>query len=151
MIAEACAGSGVDVIADLGRLDRTGAALPIAEAADRVLTVASTSLESVMRLREGLRELVGALNAQRVATVVPVIVGADTHAARDCVQLDGLLAAAGLPVQPARHLPYDPRALARLEAGEPADRRLGRTLLLRAAKAIDFKLLQQTGQAVVSV
>jgi hypothetical protein len=149
-IAGACMASDVDVIADLGRLDRASAALPVAEAADCVIPVAATSLESVMRLREGVRELVGTLNAHRVAVVVPMIVGADTHAARDCAQLDELLTTAGLPVQPSQHLPYDPKALARLEAGEPASGRLGRTLLIRAARAIGDTLLQRTGGRVVS-
>lgn len=147
-LAEACTAADVDVIADLGRLDRAGAALPIAEAADCVLPVAATSLESVMRLREQLRELVGALNAHRVATVVPIIVGADTHSERDCAQLDELLTAAGLPVQPSAHLPYDPKALARLEAGEPATGRLGRTLLVRAARTVTGTLLQRSGVVV---
>ena len=149
-LAEACTASEVDVIADLGRLDRTGAALPIAEAADCVLPVAATSLESVMRLREQLRELVGALDAHRVATVVPMIVGADAHAARDCGQLDELLTTAGLPVQPSQHLPYDPKALARLEVGEPASGRLGRTLLIRAARSVAGTLLQSSSGRVVS-
>ncbi len=148
-IAEACRASDVDVIADLGRLDRTGAALPIAEAADCVLPVAATSLESVMRLREQLRELVGVLNARRVAAVVPMIVGVDAYAERDCAQLDELLTTAGLPVQPSQHLPYDPKALARLEAGEAASGRLGRTLLIRGAHKMADTLLQRSG-AVVS-
>ena len=147
-IAEACTASDVDVIVDLGRLDRTRAALPIAEAADCVLPVAATSLESVMQLREQLRELVGALNAHRVATVVPMIVGIDPHAERDCAQLDELLTTAGLPVQPSQHLPYDPKALARLEAGEPATGRLGRTLLIRGAHKVASTLLQRSGPVV---
>lgn len=149
-LAEASTASDVDVIADLGRLDRAGGPLPLAEAADCVLPVAATSLESVMRLREQLRELVGALNVHRVASVVPMIVGVDTHAERDCAQLDELLATAGLPVQPSGHLPYDPKALARLEAGEPASGRLGRALLIRAARKVAGTLLQRSGGRVVS-
>lgn len=146
-LAQACTSSDVDVIADLGRLDRAGEALPVAEAADIVLQVAATSLESVMRLREGLRDLVGALNSHRIATVVPIIVGVDTHADRDRAQLDELLITAGIPVEPSLHLPYDPKALTRLETGEPAGGRLGRTLLIRAARNVTETLLQRTRRA----
>ena len=101
-----------------------------------------------MHLREGLGELLGALNAHQVATVVPVIVGTDSHAARDCADLDELLATAGLPVQGAQHLPYDPKALDRLEHGESADGRLGRTLLIRAGRAMSGSILERAGEAV---
>ena len=149
-IAQACTASDVDVIADLGRLDRAAPTLPVAEAADIVLPVAATSLESVMRLREGLRELVGTLNAHRTATVVPMIVGADAHAVGDCAQLDELLTTAGIPVQPSLHLPFDPKALSRLEAGESASGRLARTLLIRAARHVTGTLVQRTGRAVLA-
>ena len=150
MLAQACQESGVDVVADLGRLDRTSVALPLAQAADCVLTVASSSLEAVMHLRAGLGELVGVLNAHQEATIVPVIVGADTHAAGDCADLDGVLSGAGLPVQASGHLPYDPKALERLERGEPATGRLGRTLLIRAAKAMTGTILDRAGEADVA-
>ena len=141
-IAEACRVSEVDVIADLGRLERTSAVMPLAEAADYLLTVASTSLESVMHLTGGLIELTASLRNRGAVRVEPVLVGPDAHAAGDCADLDEMLSRAGLPVQATQPMPYDPRALERLEQGEKATGRLGRTLLLRAARAMAGSMVE---------
>ncbi|GAW48037.1 uncharacterized protein PD653_1063 [Nocardioides sp. PD653] len=135
-IAAACTAAEVDVIADLGRLDRASAHLPLAQASTYLLPVLSTSLESVMHLTDGLQDLMGALAQHGAESVMPVLVGPDARAARDRADLDELLGKAGLPTLATRSMPHDPRALARLEQGERASGRLGRTLLLRAAKAM---------------
>jgi hypothetical protein len=140
-MAEACRTSEVDVIADLGRLDRGSAVLPLARAANVLLPVAATSLESVMHLTDALNELIPVLVQHRTGSISPVVVGPvlvgpDAHAAGDCVDLDDLLSRAGHPVAPTQPMAHDPRALERLEQGEKATGRLGRTLLLRRARAI---------------
>jgi hypothetical protein len=140
-VGQACARSEVDVIADLGRIERGSAALPLVQAADHFLAVASTTLESVMHLAEGLHDILAGLSQNRLLMVHPVLVGADVYAARDCADLDNLLAKAGLPTQPARPMTYDPKALHRLEGGEHATGRLGHTLLLRAARAVGDSLV----------
>lgn len=147
-LAQVFVSTDVDVIADLGRFDRTSPTVPVAEAADVLVWVASTSLESVMHLREGVTEALGTLNAHKAATLVPLLVGEEAHAGRDCADLDTLLAAAGVPVQPAEHLAYDPKALQRLERGEPASGRLGRTLLIRGSRALAANLLATTSAGV---
>jgi hypothetical protein len=106
--------------------------------------VASATLESVMHLSESLTDLMGALMIDGPATIVPLLVGPDTHAARDCADLDDVLARAGMPTEPTLPIPHDPKALARLEQGEQATGRLGRTLLLRAARAVTTALLGTT-------
>jgi len=136
IIAQACTAAEVDVIADLGRLDRASALMPLAQAADCLVPVSSTSLESVMHVTEGLSDVVGGLAQHGTVNLAPLLVGPDAHAVRDCADLDELLSRAGLPASATQPMPYDPKALERLERGEPATGRLGRTLLLRAARAI---------------
>ena len=149
-IGQACVAAEVDVIADLGRLDRASAVIPVAQTAHHLLPVASTSLASVMHLTEGLNDIAAGIAQPGIAQpgiaddgigqhgrvhISPVLVGPDLHAVRDCADLDDLLTRAGLPITPTRPMPYDPKALLRLEQGERAGR-LGRTLLLRAARAV---------------
>ena len=135
-IGQACTTAEVDVIADLGRLDRASVVMPLAQAAHHLLPVASTSLESVMHLTEGLNDIAGGIAQHGTVNISPILVGPDAHAARDCADLDDLLTRAGLPITPTQPMPYDPKALQRLEQGERAVGRLGRTLLLRAARAV---------------
>ncbi|PVG82113.1 hypothetical protein DDE18_15660 [Nocardioides gansuensis] len=142
-IAEACQTSGVDVIADLGRLDRASVTLPIAQASDYVLPVAAATLESVMHLRGQLPELSVALRQHEVGRLVPLLVGPDGHAARDCRDLDELLDQTGVGAEPSRPVPVDARTVQRLEAGERGNGRLGRTLLLRATRLVAGALLEE--------
>jgi hypothetical protein len=141
-IAEACVRADVDVIADLGRLDPASPVMAIAAASSHVVPVASTSLESVMHLAAGLEDLMHALAQQRTQ-VAPVLLGPDASAARDCAEVDDLLEFVSLPVSATLPIAYDPRALERLEDGERGDGRLGRTLLLRRARAIAGTLNDQ--------
>lgn len=139
-IGQACTSAEVDVIADLGRLDRASALMPLTQAAHHLLPVASTSLDSVMHLTEGLNDVAGGIAQRGTVNISPILVGPDAHAARDCADLDDLLTRAGLPITPTQPMPYDPKALQRLEQGERAGR-LGRTLLLRAARAVAASLV----------
>jgi len=139
-VGQACITAELDVIADLGRLDRASTVMPVAQAADHLLPVASASLDSVMHLTEGLNDIAGAIAQPAIAqhgrvNISPLLVGPDAHAVRDCADLDDLLTRAGLPITPTQPMPYDPKALQRLEQGERAGR-LSRTLLLRAARAV---------------
>jgi hypothetical protein len=149
-IAQACTAAEVDVIADLGRLDRSSAVMPLAQATDYLLPVASTTLESVMHLTEGLNDVVGGLAQRGTVNVSPILVGPDAHSARDCADLDDLLTRAGLPILRTQPVPYDPKTLQRLEQGERATGRLGRTFLLRAARAIAGSMVQSVGSTEVS-
>ncbi len=139
-IATACVDAEVDVIADLGRLDRASAVMPLAEHSAHLLTVAAATLESVMHLREDVQDLMGALAQVAAIPVCPVLVGPDARAGRDRADLDQVLDDAGMAVRPTASVPFDPKALARLEQGESPSGRLGRTLLLRGAKALAASL-----------
>lgn len=136
-IAQACISVDVDVIADLGRVDRRSPVMALIQASAHLLPVASATLESVKHLTEGLPDVLGeAAQHGAMVTVHPVLVGPDTKAGRDCADLDQLLHNAGLPTSATRPLPLDPKALTRLEHGEQVAGRLGRTLLIRGAREI---------------
>lgn len=135
-IADACVGAEVDVIADLGRLDRSSGVMPLVQACATLIPVASCTLESVMHATNGAQDLVGELSAPGAVRLIPVLVGPDASAGRDCSDLDNMLHRAGLRTEPTMPMAVDPKALLRLERGERAEGRLGRTLLIRAAHAI---------------
>jgi hypothetical protein len=144
-IAQACAGAEGDVIADLGRLGVGSATLPLAEHAAALLLVASARLDSVVHLRETARELATAptMGLGRRVPMWPVLITGDRHAVPDCADVDEVLACARVSAHPSRHLSFDPPALRRLEAGEAASGRLGRTLLLRSARALAEQLIAE--------
>lgn len=146
-IAGACQSGEVDVIADLGRLDRGSVTMPIAQASDYLVPVAAASLESVMHMRDQLPELVLALRQHGPGRIAPVLVGPDAHGARDCGDLDALLDRTGIDVAPARAVPVDQRTVQRLEAGEKGTGRLGRSLLLRSTRLFAGELLGESAVA----
>lgn len=142
-IAQACRTAGVDVIADLGRLDRTSPTLPLAAASDRVLVVGIASLESVIHARETLLELGGEVGPDVSGVrLVPTLVGLSRHAKGDRDDVDRVLAAAGALATPTIHLPLDRHALMRLEGGDSASGRLSRAQLIRAAQPVAVDLSQ---------
>lgn len=143
-IASACAEAEVDVIADLGRIDRTSPAMALAERSTHLLVVVTTTLESVMHLRENAHDVLGSFSSAAAPAVHPVVVAPDAHAARDRSDLDHVLEQAGIPARATLSLPLDPKALARLEQGESPTSRLGRTLLLRGAKGLAASLSAPT-------
>ena len=150
-IAHACVEADVDVIADLGRLDRSSATLPLAAASDRLLVVGTPSLESVVHTRETLMELAGAVGPDLSGVrLIPLIVGASRHAQADRADVDQVMAAAGVLAGASLHLPLDRPALARLEGGEPANGRLGKTLLIRAAHGVVDEISQTRAMGVNS-
>lgn len=137
----ACRAVDRDVIVDLGRLGQGSPTLPLAGGADRLLLVANPTLASVVHLADSLPGLAEAMGAEEGRDqVTPVLVGPDASAHRDSVDLDEILRSTGVPVTKTRSVPYDPAALQRLESGERATGRLGRTLLVRAVRqlAVEF-------------
>jgi hypothetical protein len=98
-------------------------------------------LGSVVHLTTALDDLVTVASpaAQR-ERVLPVLVGPDSTGVRDCSDLDGMLRSCVVVTAPTVPLPYDASALARLEQGERATGRLGRTLLLRGARRLAVAL-----------
>lgn len=142
MIAAACVSAEHDVIADVGRLERAMPVLDLVREATVVLMVTTRALGPVMQLTDGLQDLAPALAGRRAVPVVPILIGDESRAEEDCMDLDDLLHRAGLPTRPARGVAYDPKALARLEGGEHVDRRLARSPLIRSVKTIVLDLLE---------
>lgn len=141
MIAAACVNADRDVIADVGRLDRSTPVMDLVRESTALLMVTTGGLGPVMQLTDGLHDLMSGLVESRAVPVVPILVDDDSRLESDCADLDELLHRAGLPTRPARGVAYDPKALARLEGGEHVDRRLARSLLIRSVKAIVPDLL----------
>ena len=135
-IAQTAARAEVDVIADLGRIDRSSSTMPMIHAAQVLVPVAAASLESVMHLAEGIRDTPATIPGPQgfQGELRPILVGPDSHAAQDCGDLDGLLRRMDLKAAQTLPMPYDQAALFRLQGGERASSKLGRTLLLRAAR-----------------
>lgn len=136
-IARACVVADVDVIVDLGRVDRSSAVMPLAQAADWVLPVGLASLESLMHMVEGIKDLAAGLaGGGGVVRILPLLIGPDEDADHDTAELDQLLSRAALPVGPVQPIPLDRHTVVRIEEGEKATGRLGRTLLLRAIRRV---------------
>jgi hypothetical protein len=136
-IAQAATGSSHDVIADLGRLERTGSASHFAAAADVIVLVCAPTLESVMHVRHLVLDVVPTLPARRGGRrFVPVVVRPYRQAAGDAADIDQILGGLGMPIERTVPVAYEPRALAELEAGANPAGRLARTHLLQTAKAL---------------
>ncbi len=139
-IAQMCRDSEVDVIADLGRFDRSSPTLPLAASSDRLLIVASASLDSLMHTRATIAEIAGAVTQDPTrARPTPLLVGTARHAQGHRADSDQVMAAAGDLAGPTAHVPLDRSALARLENGEAATR-LRRTILMRAVTSLAAEL-----------
>ena len=141
-IAQAATGSSTDVIADLGRLDRTGPTTLFAAAADMVVVVIAPTLESVMHVRHLILDITPTL-ADRVPARrtggpvwVPVVVGPHRQAAGDAADIDSILGGLGMPLERTVPVAHEPRALAELEAGANPGGRLARTHLLQTTRAL---------------
>jgi hypothetical protein len=111
------------------------------------MVVANPTLGSVLHMSDALPQLATAASSDRPnGGITPVLVGPDGTAAQDCVDFDDILTRIAVPVTPTRSLPYDPDALQRLEFGDQASGRLGRTLLIRAARQIASEAVEAQQQ-----
>ena len=135
-IGQACTTAEVDVVVDLGRLDRSSPVMPLAEAADVVVPVAAATLESVMHLAEGLHDVMGGLAQSGPLRVRPALVGPEGRAGPDCADLDDLFARSGLPVELSVPVSLDAKGVARLEQGVGAAGRGGKSLWLRSVRGL---------------
>lgn len=136
-IAQAATGSSDNVIADLGRLDRTGPTSQFAAAADLLVVVVAPTLESVVHVRHLILDNIPALPARPGGRgIVPVVVGPHRQAAGDAADIDQVLGGLGMPLERTVPVAHEPRALAELEAGANPGGRLARTHLLQTTRAL---------------
>lgn len=142
-LAAALACSQLDVVVDVGRLDTSSPAMPIAAAADVVVVVGRPTESGGVRLRERVKALGPTLSARRgrPAMVWPVVVAPPRHAEDYAADLEHLLSAAGIRPVGVSHIANDPAAASRIEAGENPTGRLLRTPLLRSAKELGALLI----------
>ncbi|NEE02776.1 hypothetical protein [Phytoactinopolyspora halotolerans] len=134
-MAHSLRGSGVDVLADCGRVTPGTPVMPVLSAADAVVFVTRPSVESYAHLRERLRWLAEPLQIGRSGSVpvgvILVAPSSDSTAERD---LDRLLQYAQLQVSVLGRLAEDPKAVAGLTG--QSSRRLDRSLLIRSARQV---------------
>lgn len=148
--AALCA-SEVPAVVDLGRLNGASGLMAVAAMADVVVVVARPASGSVIRLRDRLNRLAPELAALRGGPprLFPVLVSTARYGTADVADLDQVLA--GSPVRPflvgSGFVAFDPRSVARLEAGEEPGGRLGRTALLRTAREVAGRLEVLVGGA----
>lgn len=139
-LAQVCAGSEVDVIADVGRVWDASPALPLVAAADRVLLLAPATVEGLVHLKHRAMNLLptappGGLG---VAVLAPARSGpADAAAAAQ------VLEDAGCPAPVHGYVAYDSRGAAALYAGRTG-RRWRYTGLARSMDPIAAALVAPT-------
>ena len=146
-LARALRASGTPVVIDLGRIHAQSPSLPLAAAADVLVTVGRADLGSVVHLRERLSRLVPALAESRATppVMLPVVVAPHRAAAVHAEQIRALLSdtAAGPMVAGVAWIAWDPGAVERLERGEGAQA-LSKTRLLRSARTVNEQILRVT-------
>jgi len=130
-IAETLAATGGgDVLADLGRLQPGGPALPVAAAADVVVVVAHASAEGLVHLRERAYGLLPA-----AARLAAVLVASDRYGHEAVRSAAELLDRDGLPATVVGFIAIDARAVSAMQGGVVSST-LDRSMLLRTAAQV---------------
>ncbi len=141
--------SSVDVIVDIGRADTTAPTTALVTSSDAVVVVCEPTPRSVVHTRALLSEFL-TLPALGRTRVMPLIVSPPRHGEADAHDLDAVLAAAGLPVEPTAFLARDPQGLAMLESGhDPSTKAFKRTALARSSTALTTRLTPKPHAAEV--
>ena len=143
-VAAAAMAAEVDVIADLGRMEREAPTMPLLTGADLMVPVVSGTLDSLMHTREMLKDLAGEPHSR----TAPVLVGRIRTAVADCEDVDEVLASAGIIAAHATHLPLDHPGLSALEAGAKPNGRARMSQLVRAAHLAADHLMTTLGAEV---
>lgn len=144
-IATAVQHAAGDVAIDLGRFDPSwldpeppvgttnNSAAALIASADVILLVAGASMASVIHLRNGIEPIARHLSGERMAGLLPVLVGPARTSARDTRELDQILATASAPVASSISLSYDPHGVNMLSTRP----------LVRGAKSVPGKQVRQ--------
>lgn len=135
----------VDVVADLGRLDRESVARTVLDSADLRIPVVVARLDSIMHTRELLKDVEWGGRGE----TVPLLVGRTRTGAADCHDVDEVMAGVGLITSPTSHLPLDHPGLSALEAGANPSSKVRASHLIRAARTVAYRLLDLTGSEAV--
>lgn len=129
VLGQSLAGLGnITVVADVGRLDGASPAMPLADAASRIVFLIQPTLEGTDALAVRLTELGDLRSRVRLVTV-----GQGTYDGREIGQL--------LSVPHVGHLPHDPRGSGELWSA-PGSAHLPRRPLLRALQSLERQLVE---------
>jgi hypothetical protein len=136
-----------DVIADCGRIGADGPHYDLLAYASSVVLVTRASLEEVVRLRERVAAVTGALGLRHRPDIpVSVVVVADPRRFHAALTETGQALGPGGAARVLGGLAYEPKSAESL-GGEPSGR-LGRSLLLRTARDLAGRLSLATRPAV---
>jgi hypothetical protein len=148
-LAQALKASALRTVVDLGRIHSSSPTLPVAAAADVLVTVTRPEMGAVVHLRDRLERLAPVLASLRNAppVVVPVVVTSTRIADAVVAEVGRLLAAsdASEVVSGVGWIAWDPAGVQRMQAGQVSGKD-ARTPLLRSAAAVNAQLgLAQAG------
>lgn len=140
----------VPVFADLGRIHTGSPSMPLAAAADALITVCRGDMGSVTHMTERLEQLVTAIAERngRPPLVLPIVVADRSHGARLAARVADVLSETG--VAPALRgvgwLAWDPSAVQSLqEGGDPWAKPLRKSHLMQSARKVMWLLGMATG------
>lgn len=147
-LAEALRISASRVVADLGRIHASSPSVPVAAAADVVVTVTRPEVGAVMHLKDRLERLAPVLAKIRNAppVVVPVVVTPKRIAGSVVEQVGRMLApssAAGV-IAGIGWIALDPAGVEAMHSGQVAGKN-ARTPLLRSAAVLNEQINQAVG------
>lgn len=144
-LAQALRASASRTVVDLGRIHAGSPTLPVAAAADVLVTVTRPEMGAVIHLRERLERLAPVLASLRDAppVVVPLVVTGTRIATAVVAEVARLLAAsdASEVVAALGWIAWDPAGVERMQAGQVSGKD-ARTPLLRSAAAVNHQLAQ---------
>lgn len=140
-LAHAAVGATGDVIADLGRIDRTAPTTQVAGVASVLVVVCQPTLESVVHTRELIKEIAPALpGVPGGRRIMAAVVAPPRQMTHDAADVDQILFETSLPVEATAAVAYDSRALRDLEAGANPRGRLARSPLMRSVQQLVDRL-----------
>lgn len=124
-----------DVLADLGRLDIGSPVLSAAGTADVLVAVGRAEPAAMLRLRDRLSHVLGALGPQPDRRVLVVLVAEDRRGAEAAAAMREVLVRGDVPAEVAGIFALDPSSVGALYAPGTAPR-LQRSLLMRSARGL---------------
>ena len=150
VLAAALEAQTVPAFADLGRIHIGSPSMPIAAAADALITLCRGDMASVHHMTERLELLVTAIaeTKRRPPVVLPVVVAARKHGDRLATAVAEVLAnsAAAPAVRGVGWLAWDPSAVSQLEdGGDPWAKPLRNSPLMKSARKVMWRLGLATG------
>lgn len=145
-LGQALRRADVDSVVDVGRLGTSSPATPLLNEADAAVVVVRADIASLIHARDQIHYL----PIRPGTAIIPLVIGRAADSAADRADVDQVLAAEGLAVEPAAHISWDQAAVRALEAGQsPAGRALVRSKLIRSAQVVADRLVEHRAASVI--